>query len=421
PVSDSIQRVVRDAFEPAHYLRDQPDLVRAGIDPVAHYLRFGWQQRRSPHPDFDVGFYLDTYPDVAASGMEPFYHFLAFGRQEGRLPNAHGSAFRRTPMEGPRPEVSILIPAFRPDFLDLCIACVLAQSFKDFELIISDDSSGDAVGSVVSKWQDPRIRYRSNPTRQVLGANRDFLITEARGRYIKFLFDDDMLFPQAVEHLVTAARREGAALVYHARYDINAVGAVRRAAIAAPLGEERRIDPDLFFTGVIGTSRNFIGEPSNILLDSDVLKSIPQPFFIDGRRMRFLADVALYANIAERLLPIVGLSRMDGAFRHHQRQNSNRESPHYSAGLFEWEYLLRWATDRGHLNDTAYKAAIARIIEGMYLPSAARFPELHAFITLSGRGDNGEYLSREYIEMLNAAHAAVDRRVEESKMAATES
>ncbi|HUY11289.1 MAG TPA: glycosyltransferase, partial [Candidatus Dormibacteraeota bacterium] len=180
PNSDSPQRVVRDAFEPAHYLRDKPDLVRASIDPVAHYIRFGWRERQNPHPDFDVGFYLDSYPDVASSGIEPFYHYLAFGESEGRIPNAAGSSFRRVAGDRKKPEVSILVPAFRPQFLDLCISSALGQSFDDFELILSDDSHGDTVGSVISKWQDPRIRYRSNPARQILGANRDFMLGQAR-------------------------------------------------------------------------------------------------------------------------------------------------------------------------------------------------------------------------------------------------
>ena len=49
------------------------------------------------------------------------------------------------------PSVSILIPAFRPDWLDVAVASALAQTHNDFELLVSDDSAGDAVASVMSK------------------------------------------------------------------------------------------------------------------------------------------------------------------------------------------------------------------------------------------------------------------------------
>ncbi len=102
--------------------------------------------------------------------------------------------------------------------------------------------------------------------------------------------------------------------------------------------------------------------------------------------------------------------RILGAFRHHQSQFSNSDGPSYSAGLFEWEYLLRWGADRGHLGDDTYLPAIARIVHEMYRPSVHRFPELQRFIDLSGRGEAGKYLSPEYLEALENARAAVDAR-----------
>lgn len=412
---DSPARVVRDAFDPQYYLRDREDLRRSSLDPVAHYLRIGSREGRSPHPDFDTAFYREAYPDVVASGIDPFYHYLRFGAEEGRRPNDRGVPFRYEIDDGRRPVVSVLLPAFRPDYLDLCVACVLAQSFTDFELLVGDDSSGDAVQSILSKWQDPRIRYRSNPIRQVVGANQHFLLKQAKGRYIRFAQDDDMMFPGSLERLVDAAKREHAAMTYHARYDIDELGSVTEAIISSPIGEEIVMDAPRFFKSVVGTSRNIIGEPGNVLLDREILQSIPHPFSLDERPMQFLGDVALYANISDRGLPIVGLSYFGGAFRHHSGQFSNSGSPQYSAGLFEWEYLLRWASDRGHIGDDTYLPSIARIIHEMYVPSVERFPELQRFITLAGRGENGKYLSAEYEEALDEARAAVAARVDESK------
>lgn len=410
-VEDSPARVVRDAFDPDYYLKDREDLRRASVDPVAHYVNVGWKEGLNPHPDFDVRFYLETNPDVAASGFEPFYHFLRFGADEGRRPNDRNVDFRYRIEPTRRPEVSVLLLAYRADYLDLSISSILAQSFKDFELIISDDSIGDTLASIVSKWQDPRIRYRSNPSRQVPASNYRFLLQEARGRYIRYAHDDDFMLPMSLERLVEAADRENAAIAYHARYDIDEVGSIKEARIALPFGGEIKLNAPTFFSKVVGISRNIIGEPNNVLISRESIQAIDDPFAIDGRPMQFLGDVALYANIVDRGLPIVGLSFFGGAFRHHRGQFSNSDGPSYSAGLFEWEYLLRWGADRGHIDDETYLPAIARIILEMYLPWAHRFPELQPFIDLAGRGEAGRYLSSAYNDALENARGAVLARV----------
>lgn len=409
-VEDSPARVVRGAFNPEHYLKDREDLRRASVDPVAHYINVGWKEGLNPHPDFDVRFYLEANPDVAASGIEPFYHFLRFGQEEGRRPNDSGGKFNPRLTPKVQPTVSVLLPAYRPDYLDLALSSILAQTFSDFELIIGDDSIGDTLASIISKWQDPRIRYKNNPNRQVPAGNGRFLLTEAAGKYIRFAHDDDLMLPTSLERLVEAAEREKAAVVYQARYDIDEIGLITEARIAVPLGGETRMDARRFFTSVVGASRNFIGEPNNILILRDAMKTMDDPFAIDGRPMQFLGDVALYANMVDRGFDIVGLSYFGGAFRHHQSQFSNSDGPSYSAGLFEWEYLLRWGADRGHLGDDTYLPAIARIVHEMYRPWVHRFPELQRFIDLSGRGEAGKYLSPEYLDALENARAAVDAR-----------
>ena len=52
---------------------------------LLHYTRVGWKKGNSPAPGFSVPLYLKTYADVAASGMEPLRHFLHIGRYSGYL------------------------------------------------------------------------------------------------------------------------------------------------------------------------------------------------------------------------------------------------------------------------------------------------------------------------------------------------
>jgi hypothetical protein len=73
-------------FDHQFYLHAHPDVARAGVDPVAHFLLQGWREGRDPNPDFDVRYYLRTNPDVAENGINPFLHFVLAGKREGRAP-----------------------------------------------------------------------------------------------------------------------------------------------------------------------------------------------------------------------------------------------------------------------------------------------------------------------------------------------
>lgn len=77
-------------FDTAWYLRMNPDVAEARIDPLRHYLIAGAFESRDPNPLFDSSWYLSRNPDVAAAGLNPLVHFLMCGTREGRNP---GPAF----------------------------------------------------------------------------------------------------------------------------------------------------------------------------------------------------------------------------------------------------------------------------------------------------------------------------------------
>lgn len=308
------------------------------------------------------------------------------------------------------PLLSVLVPAFRPHYLDTCIASILGQSFTDYELLIGDDSDGDDVASVISKWNDRRIRYERNPDRQQPGANRDFLISQASGRYLKFVFDDDFLLPRSLELLCAAAEAQRAKLVFHRRYAVDADGRVIDEGLGAPPDRVVPIPAKVVFDHVVAEHTNLIGEPSNILLDAGALASIDRPFGLDGMRMRFLTDVTLYVNFAHHGFPMAAVGRHGSCFRCHATQSSATGGAIHSAGLFEWELLLRWVTDQGYVTTDVCEAGLAELHRS-YDEHVANLPELGRFVALgSGADAEGRYLSPAYLAALDDAWAAVDAR-----------
>jgi lipopolysaccharide biosynthesis protein len=71
-------------FDPVYYLMNYPDVRRADIDPLMHFIRFGWKEERNPSSSFDTSFYLNSYTDVKNAHINPLLHFIRYGKKEGR-------------------------------------------------------------------------------------------------------------------------------------------------------------------------------------------------------------------------------------------------------------------------------------------------------------------------------------------------
>jgi hypothetical protein len=83
--SSKISEVVGHEFDREYYARAYPDVAQAGVDPLRHYVTYGWREGRKPREDFNPQFYLWLYPDVAKAKLNPFYHYVKSGRAEGRI------------------------------------------------------------------------------------------------------------------------------------------------------------------------------------------------------------------------------------------------------------------------------------------------------------------------------------------------
>ncbi len=89
--------------------------------------------------------------------------------------------------------VSICIPTYKQvEYLKKCLESVLAQDYKDFELIISDDTPNDSVEQLL-KIILKEIKYSYNRNSPSLGMpeNWNSAIKKAEGKYIKIMHHDD--------------------------------------------------------------------------------------------------------------------------------------------------------------------------------------------------------------------------------------
>ncbi len=109
--------------------------------------------------------------------------------------------------EDTNPKVSIGLPVFNGGkFVRLAIESILAQTFRDFELIICDNASTDETEVVCREFaeKDPRVTYIRQP--ENLGASANFAdaFNRSTGVYFKWHGHDDLIAPTYLERLVEA-------------------------------------------------------------------------------------------------------------------------------------------------------------------------------------------------------------------------
>jgi glycosyltransferase involved in cell wall biosynthesis len=91
------------------------------------------------------------------------------------------------------PRVSVVLPTKnRAALLRRSVASVLAQSYRDFELIVVDDGSTDDTPAVLQAIDDERLRVVRRESSSGVGAARNAGIAHARGELLAFQDDDDI-------------------------------------------------------------------------------------------------------------------------------------------------------------------------------------------------------------------------------------
>lgn len=114
-----------------------------------------------------------------------------------------------------KPEVSVIVPIYNVErYLRNCIGSILAQSFKDFELILVNDGSTDNSKEICDSLakQDSRIKVIHKGNKGV-SHSRNQGIAISRGRYICFVDSDDEVEPNYLKELYVQAEKYAADIV----------------------------------------------------------------------------------------------------------------------------------------------------------------------------------------------------------------
>lgn len=261
-----------------------------------------------------------------------------------------------------RPLVSILIPTHnRPDLLLLAVQSAQAQSYRDIEIIVSDNSNDTRSETLIRGLaeQDPRIRY----LRQSGGGYMENWLNAlhaARGEFVNYLMDDDLFRPQKVERFVAHFLADPRiSIVTSFRELIDGEGRP-----LAPLpGTERLFPQDTLIEGrsmqehLLQRGANLIGEPTTAMVRRGDLDG--RIGYYCGWQYEVLADLATWMA----LLPgryCAYLTEAHSAFRIHGGQDQRRAHIGLLANI-EWLRLLVDGHEAGQVfaDPPAYRKLLA--------------------------------------------------------------
>ncbi len=167
----------------------------------------------------------------------------------------------------PVPLVSVCVPLYNGGlYIRETIESVLAQTFDNWELVITDDRSTDDSKEIVASFSDPRIRYLLNSERVGAEGNWNRCVNESHGVYRKLLCHDDRLHPACLARQVAVIERtqnQNVSLVSSARRVISPKG--------KPILTRCWKNRDQIITGrsairqIVRSGTNQIGEPGSVL------------------------------------------------------------------------------------------------------------------------------------------------------------
>lgn len=114
-----------------------------------------------------------------------------------------------------RPLVSIVVPVYKvEEYLPRCLDSILAQEYRELEIIVVNDGSPDGCGDIMRTYaaRDPRLRLVFQPNGG-LSAARNAGMALATGEFLAFVDSDDYIAPDYVSRMVRLALRRDADVV----------------------------------------------------------------------------------------------------------------------------------------------------------------------------------------------------------------
>jgi glycosyltransferase involved in cell wall biosynthesis len=255
--------------------------------------------------------------------------------------------------------VSICLPVFNGSrYLAQAIDAVLAQTYREFELVIRDDNSTDESRKILQKYQqlDARVRYKENVQRLGLFENYNACMRAAKGSYIKLYAQDDLLEPTAIEKMVAVLEQhDDVALVTCSKRWIDSEN--NELERFCRFKGDEKLSSSLTIMANLVCLNNWIGEPSTAMFRT---RDIGSGF---DTELYHWGDIDYWFRILQSGSLYV-LNDVLCSFRRHNESttSANLEGLYFVADIVRmWKNWHRYLEDIGEDQEHFFKRASERI------------------------------------------------------------
>ncbi|MBC7663035.1 MAG: glycosyltransferase family 2 protein [Caulobacter sp.] len=236
------------------------------------------------------------------------------------------------------PTITTLIPAYNKEFLGETLLGLARQTFRDFRVILSDDSPGDEITQLIQSGHYGELG-RTLDLQVVRGPknarlNHQALIDRWAGDspFVHLQLDDDVVFPEFYRSHIAAHQTGRFSASVSRRWvthgDTRPVMGINQPAVVAqsPLLHVP-VDADTLFRTMVPTCNNWIGEFTHMVMSAEGARAYPRPPVDDLSYYGWL-DVGFVLTAVQKA-PLVIVRDHLGVFRQHPSQTTH----HMNTGI----------------------------------------------------------------------------------------
>lgn len=243
-----------------------------------------------------------------------------------------------------QPLVSICIPVYNAGpFIHHTVACCINQTYRNIEIIFSDNCSTDGTPDEIRKYNDPRIIIHRNETNIGLIGNYVKALNYAKGKYMGFLGADDGMALDAVEKCVQILENPANSDVVLVNSYINVIDESNKVVF-----RKRFLFGGGYISSFWGIRSNFlygsntIGEPNGSFFRRENYERIPEPRFANANLWTLDLDMKFELLLQGRgyMIPEpLGMFRIS-------RQSTSREQLRFTQAKLFRQYVYRLYKDK---------------------------------------------------------------------------
>lgn len=246
--------------------------------------------------------------------------------------------------------ISICIPTYNGEkYIAETLASVSSQTFRNFEVIISDNLSTDNTLDTVNEWKDQQsfpVHVFSNKDKGI-GNNWNFCVEKSIGKYIKFIFQDDVMREDCLERMMAVfVQNPQIKFVACKRKFIDSSTTQDKKLIKAWINKYQNLqsqfmnDEDYLYVvsknifkqdHFFQSPTNKIGEPSAVMFEKSIIKKVGlfNTKLVQILDFEYWYRVLIYYDITIISEPLVSFRLHDRQETHVNRSKQISEYPLY--------------------------------------------------------------------------------------------